>query len=167
MQNPKTSRHMIGIVGAAQVDPYGNLNSTVIGQYTHPKVRFPGSGGACDIASFIGRTIIFMQHDKRKLVPKLDYLTSPGWIDGPQGRKQAGLGPDGPTCVITDMAVMGFDQITKKMYLEGCYEGVSCQDVLDHMNFTIDISRAEDIQPPLPQELSILRDRCDPKSLIL
>ena len=91
MQNRFTGRQVVGIMGAAQIDIYGNLNSTVIGDYHHPTVRFSGSGGACDVASFVSRTIIFMQHAKRKFVPKLDYLTSPGWLDGPDGRKNAGL----------------------------------------------------------------------------
>jgi glutaconate CoA-transferase subunit B len=91
MQNRFTGRQVVGIMGAAQIDIYGNLNSTVIGDYHHPTVRFSGSGGACDVASFVSRTIIFMQHAKRKFVPQLDYLTSPGWLDGPDGRKKAGL----------------------------------------------------------------------------
>ena len=113
MQNRFTGRQVVGIMGAAQIDIYGNLNSTVIGDYHHPTVRFSGSGGACDVASFVSRTIIFMQHAQRKFVPKLDYLTSPGWLDGPDGRKKVGLPDGGPACVITDMAMMGFDAETK------------------------------------------------------
>ena len=79
MQNQSTGKHVVGILGAAQIDIFGNLNSTTIGNYANPKVRFPGSGGACDVASFVGKTIIFMQQEKRKFVTKLDYLTSPGW----------------------------------------------------------------------------------------
>jgi len=91
MQNRFTGKKVVGILGAAQIDRYGNLNSTVIGDYFKPKVRFSGSGGACDVASFVSRTIIFMQHEKRKFVSKVDYITSPGWLDGPEGRKNAGL----------------------------------------------------------------------------
>lgn len=167
MQNPNTGRKVVGIIGAAQVDLYGNLNSTAIGNYRHPNVRFPGSGGACDVATFVGRTMIFMQHEKRKFVPKLDYLTSPGWLDGPQGRKRAGLPPNGPACVITDLAVMGFDPESKKMYLQGCYAGVTPEQVLEKMSFKVDISRAETVLPPSLRELLILRERCDPQRLIL
>jgi glutaconate CoA-transferase, subunit B len=167
MQNRFTGRHVVGIMGAAQIDIYGNLNSTVIGDYDAPKVRFSGSGGACDVASFVSRTIIFMQHAKRKFVPKLDYLTSPGWIDGPEGRKKAGLPGGGPACVITDMAIMGFDADTRKMYLKGCFDGVSKETVLENMGFAVDTSRAAPIPPPTDQELAILRDTCDPQRLIL
>ncbi len=167
MQNPITGRQMMGIIGAAQIDIYGNLNSTAIGDYRHPKVRFPGSGGACDVATFVGRTIIFMQHDKRKFVRQLDYLTSPGWLNGPAGRRQAGLGDNGPACVITNLGVLAFDDHTKEMYLEGCYEGIDPQEVLENMEFEVDTSRAGSIPPPSAQELSILRNRCDPKRLIL
>jgi glutaconate CoA-transferase subunit B len=119
MQNRFTGRQVVGIMGAAQIDIYGNLNSTVIGDYHKPTVRFSGSGGACDVASFVSRTIIFMQHAKRKFVPKLDYLTSPGWLDGPDGRRKAGLPDGGPACVITNMAIMGFDPESKQMVLKG------------------------------------------------
>ena len=95
MQNAITGKHVVGILGAAQVDKFGNLNSTVIGDYDSPKIRFSGSGGGCDVASFVPRSIIFMQHEKRKFVNKLDYLTSPGYLDGPDGRKKAGLIPVG------------------------------------------------------------------------
>ncbi|MGD9209939.1 MAG: CoA-transferase, partial [Desulfobacteraceae bacterium] len=137
MQNPTIGSHVVGIIGAAQIDPYGNLNSTAIGDYHHPKIRFPGSGGACDVTTFVSRTLIFMQHDKRKFVPKVDYLTSPGWLNGPQGRKQAGLNDNGPATVITNMAVMGFEAESKKMYLEGYYKGVSPEKVLDYMGFEV------------------------------
>jgi glutaconate CoA-transferase subunit B len=167
MQNRFTGRQVVGILGAAQIDIYGNLNSTVIGDYEQPKVRFAGSGGACDVASFVSRTLIFMQHAKRKFVPKLDYLTSPGWLDGPGGREKAGLPPGGPACVITDMAVMGFDADTQKMYLRGCFEGVSKATILDNMGFAVDVSRARTITPPSTEELAILRERCDPQRLIL
>ncbi len=167
MQNRITGPRVVGILGAAQIDRYGNLNSTVIGDYKHPRVRFSGSGGACDVASFVGRTIIFMQHEKRKFVPRLDYLTSPGWIDGPGGRAAAGLCPGGPSAVVTNMAVMGFDEDSKEMFLQGTYPGVSPQQVSDNMGFAVDISRSQEVPPPTDEELRILRDVCDPQRLIL
>ena len=167
MQNRSSGRQVLGILGAAQIDPYGNLNSTVIGSYLHPKVRFSGSGGACDVASFVNRTIIFMQHAKRKFVPKLDYRTSPGWIDGPEGRSKAGLPDGGPECVITNLAIMDFDLNTKRMGLKGCFKGVSKNEVLAKTGFDVDTSRAVDVPPPTVKELRILRERCDPQRLIL
>lgn len=167
MQNRFTGPRVVGILGAAQIDRYGNLNSTVIGDYVQPRVRFSGSGGACDVASFVGRTIIFMQHEKRKFVPRLDYLTSPGWIDGPGGRQRAGLSPGGPSSVVTNMAVMGFDEDSREMFLQGTYPGIAPRQVIDHMGFPVDVSRAEEVPPPTAEELSILRDVCDPQRLIL
>ena len=166
MQNRFTGRKVVGIMGAAQIDPYGNLNSTVIGDYLQPKVRFSGSGGACDVASFVSRTIIFMQHAKRKFVPKLDYLTSPGWIDGPDGRRKVGLPEGGPECVITNLAIMGFDPDTKKMVLKGCFKGVSKNEVLENMGFGVDTSQTVDVPAPTAKELRILREMCDPQRLI-
>jgi len=167
MQNRHTGRRVVGIMGAAQIDRFGNLNSTVIGDYRNPRVRFSGSGGACDVASFVGRTIIFMQHEKRKFVKDLDYLTSPGWLQGAKQREKAGLARGGPATVITNMAVMGFDPSTREMVLEAVFPGVSPKKVLEHMQFEVDISQAREFSPPSDEELSILRDKCDPQRLIL
>jgi glutaconate CoA-transferase subunit B len=167
MQNRITGDHVIGILGAAQIDRFGNINSTVIGDYFNPRIRFSGSGGASDVASFVPRSIIFMQHEKNKFVNKLDYLTSPGYLDGPDGRQKAGLPGGGPTVVITNMAVMRFDDATKEMYLAGFYPGITPDRVLDNMEFKVDISRAREEEPPSPEELKILREKCDPQRLIL
>ena len=167
MQNRLTGKSVVGIMGAAQIDIYGNLNSTVIGDYSKPRVRFSGSGGACDVASFVGRTIIFMQHEKRKFVKKLDYLTSPGWLTGPGGREAAGLPSGGPTAVITNMAIMGFDDHSKEMYLRGYFDGLEPKQIQDHMGFAVDTSRAHPVKPPSKGELKVLREKCDPQRLIL
>ncbi len=167
MQNRFTGRQVVGILGAAQIDRYGNLNSTVIGNYRHPKVRFSGSGGAADVGSFVSRPIIFIQQQRRKFVPKLDYFTCPGWMEGPGGGQRAGLPGGGPETVVTDMALMGFDDATKLMVLRGCYPGIQPEQVLDHMGFEIDISRSETIPGPSENELAILRKKCDPQRLIL
>jgi len=167
MQNRIVGPHVIGIIGAAQIDRYGNLNSTAIGDYHHPAVRFSGSGGASDVASFVSRTIIFMQHEKRKFVPKVDYVTSPGWIDGPGGRQRIGLCEGGPFAVVTNLAVLYFDDRTKEMYLGGCYPGIPPQRILDNMGFAVDVSRATEVAPPSAHELRVLREVCDPQRLIL
>jgi glutaconate CoA-transferase subunit B len=167
MQNRITGDHVIGILGAAQVDKYGNLNSTCIGDYWKPVARFSGSGGACDVASFVPRCIIFMQHEKRKFPKKVDYLTSPGYLDGPGGRERAGLMPGGPTAVITNMGLMRFDEETKEMYLANYYPGITPQKILDNMEFEVDISRATEALPPTEKDLKILRERVDPQRLIL
>jgi glutaconate CoA-transferase subunit B len=167
MQNRFTGRRVVGIMGAAQIDRYGNLNSTVIGDYRRPRVRFSGSGGACDVASFVGRTIIFMQHERRKFVEQVDYLTSPGWLGGPGSRSRVGLAEGGPVAVITNMAVMEFDTITREMYLGALFPGVSAEQVLEKMEFAVDVTRAKPYPPPSPAELKILRETCDPHRLIL
>jgi len=167
MQNKRTGKRVVGIMGAAQIDRFGNLNSTVIGNYHHPKVRFSGSGGACDVASFVGRTIIFMQHEKRKFVRQVDYLTNPGRLEGPNRREELGLKSGGPAAVITNMAIMGFDSESKEMFLEGFYPGIPPAKILKHMSFRVDASRAIEVPPPSKDELQILRDVCDPQRLIL
>ena len=167
MQNKITGQRVIGILGAAQVDKFGNLNSTSIGDYFRPVTRFSGSGGACDVASFVPRYITFMQHEKRKFPRKVDYLTSPGYLTGPGAREKAGLMPGGPTAVITNMALMRFDEDTKEMYLAQYYPGISPQKVLDNMDFDVDISRAVETVPPTERELKILREKVDPQKLIL
>lgn len=167
MQNPKTGARVVGILGAAQIDPYGNLNSTAIGDYGAPTVRFAGSGGACDVASSVPRTIIFMRLERRKFVDRLDYLTSPGHLDGPGARKAAGLPEGGPRAVVSDRAVMRFDETTRRMYLAGIYPGETADEVTGRMGFAVDIFRAEPVPAPTSEELRILREVCDPQRLIL
>ncbi|MBT3387708.1 MAG: ketoacid-CoA transferase [Desulfobacula sp.] len=167
MQNQTTGRHVVGILGAAQIDIYGNLNSTVIGEYYGPDVRFSGSGGACDVASFVSRSIIFMTQEKRKFKIKLDYLTTPGYLDGPGARKKADLPGGGPDKVVTNMGMMDFDDQTRQMYLKGYYPGITPDEILQNMEFEIDITRAQEIMPPSANELALLREKCDPQRLIL
>jgi glutaconate CoA-transferase subunit B len=167
MQNSRTGRKVVGILGAAQIDKFGNLNSTVIGDHAEPDVRFSGSGGACDAAAFVNRTIIFMQQEKRKFVPEVDYMTSPGWMSGPGSREAVGLPPGGPSAVVTNMAVLGFDENTREMYLRNHYPGVSPEQVSENMGFQVDLSRSAELRPPSDKELRILRELCDPQRLIL
>lgn len=167
MQNRITGDHVIGIVGAAQVDRYGNLNSTCIGDYYKPATRFSGSGGACDVASFVPRSIAFMQHEKRKFPEKLDYLTSPGYLDGAGARERNGLYSGGPVAVISNLGVMHFDEKTKEMYLAFYYPGITPQKILDNMEFTVDVSKATEALPPTERELKILREDVDPYKLVL
>ena len=108
-----------------------------------------------------------MKHEKRKFVEKLDYLTSPGWLDGPDGRARAGLTGGGPSAVITDKAVMRFEEDSRKMFLSEVYPGVGVDDVQENMGFQVDCSKATEAQPPSARELEILRRRCDPQRLIL
>ena len=155
------------LLGAAQIDRFGNLNTTCIGDYWHPSVRFSGSGGACDAACLAAEVIVFMQHEKRRFVEKVDYLTSPGWLSGPEARRKAGLYRGGPTAVITDLGVMKFDERTKEMYLSEYHPGVSPQQIQDSTGFDIDISRAVESSPVTTEELRLLREEVDPQKLII
>lgn len=157
-----------GFLGGAQIDPYGNLNTTVIGDWEKPKVRLPGSGGGADIASLCEKTIIIMGQDKRKFVEKLDFLTSPGYLDGPNGREKAGLPANtGPYRVITQIGVYGFDEQTRKMTLLHLFEGYTLEDVQANSSFPIAIS--EDwsfIEAPTAEELETLRS-LDPDGVVI
>ncbi len=153
----------IGFLGGGQVDKYGNLNSTAIGEYRCPEVRFPGSGGACDMACLSKRVVIIMKHELRRFPAEVDYLTSPGWMDGPGGREKAGLVRGGPTTVITDLGVMKFDPSSKEMYLDSYYPGVSIEKIRENTGFDIDCSRAGETEKPHIEEIALLRNKIAPK----
>ena len=162
------SRGMIasGFLGGAQIDPYGNLNSTSIGDYFHPDVRFTGSGGANGIATYCNSFII-MKHEKRRFVEKVDYITSPGWIDRPNGRSKHGLMPDcGPLAVITEMGVMRFGD-DKRLYLSEFFHGVTAKQVADNTGFSLDVSRAVESAPPDLDALRILVEQVDRTRLMI
>lgn len=167
MQNRNTGERVIAILGAAQIDKYGNLNSTSIGDYHLPDTRFSGSGGACDVASFVPRCIAFMMHEKRRFVKQVDYLTSPGQLTGQKEREKQGLRSGGVSVVITDKAVMRFDNKSGEMFLDLYYPGLDPQDILDSMQFSVKIDKASQAFPPTDEELDILRVKCDPQRLIL
>ena len=153
---------MIAFIGGAQIDPYGNVNSTVIGDYNNPKTRFTGSGGANGIASYVN-TIIMMQHEKRRFMEQVDYITSPGWMDGPGGRAKAGIPENvGPQMVVTDRGILKFDEDTKKMYLAGYYPSSSPEDVLENTGFDLDVSRAVLLEEPDEMVIKMIREEIDP-----
>ncbi|MDR3073545.1 MAG: CoA-transferase subunit beta [Deltaproteobacteria bacterium] len=155
-----------GFLGGAQIDPYGNLNSTCIGEYLRPETRFTGSGGANGIATYCS-TIITMKHEARRFIDKVDYITSPGWIDGPGGRERAGLDPArGPLAVITELGVMRFGA-DKRMYLAEFFPGVKPEHIRDNTGFALDISRAVESAPPDPDVLDILVSKVDPLRLMI
>src|SRR5207247_4548227 len=126
-------------LGGGQIDAYGNLNSTMIGgDYRRPKVRFPGSGGANDLASLCWRILVVTNHDRRRFVEKLDFLTTPGYLTGPGAREKAGLPPGtGPYRVITDLGVMGYHEETKRMQVVSLHPGISLDQVRDSTAFEI------------------------------
>jgi glutaconate CoA-transferase subunit B len=159
-----------GFLGGAQIDMYGNLNSTVIGDYYPPKVRLPGSGGGNDVGSLCWQTIAIMRHDKRRFVPKCDFVTTPGYLSGRGAREKAGLpSGTGPINVISTMAKMGFDrEATCRMTLEAVFPGVTVQDVIENTGFELLIEdRVETVAPPTQEELRVLRDDIDPDKLYI
>ena len=156
---------LIAFIGGAQIDPYGNVNSTCIygkGDYVKPQTRFTGSGGANGIATFCN-TIIMMQHQKRRFMEKIDYITSCGWMDGPGGRERAGLpGNRGPQMVVTDLGIMKFDEETKRMYLAYYYPFSSLRWSRRTPAFEVDVSRAQLFEGPSPEIIRVIREEIDP-----
>ena len=157
-------------LSGAQIDPYGNLNSTLIGgDYEKPKVRLPGSGGANDLASFCWRTLIVMKHDSKKFAAKLDFLTTPGYLTGPGSREAAGLPANtGPYRVITDLAVMGYHAQNKRMQVRSLNPGVTLEQVRANTGFELEIADPlETTAAPTAAELAVLRTEVDPHRYIL
>lgn len=158
----------LGFLSGAQIDRYGNINSTLIGRDPRkPKVRFSGSGGACDIACLAQRTIIIARHEKRRFPEKVDYITSPGWLQGGNSRREAGLIRGGPSVVVTTKGVMRFHNETKEMVLDRYHPGLTAQQVADDTGFELDITRAQETSVPTSEELHILREIVDPERIFL
>jgi len=153
-----------GFLGGAQIDMYGNLNSTVIGTHENPKMRFPGSGGANDIGSLCKHTLIIMKHEKRRFIPKIDFITTPGYLTGGNARKLAGLPENtGPYRVISTLGIMGFEPKSKKMELLKLYPGIAAKQVQEETGFELMISKnLQEIAAPTKEEIQILRTGVDP-----
>jgi glutaconate CoA-transferase subunit B len=159
-----------GFLGAAQMDVYGNINTTVIGDHDLPQVRLPGSGGANDVGSFSLRLIIIISNQsKRTFVEKVDFLTTPGYLEGPGSREKAGLAAGtGPYRVITQLGLYGFDEPTKRLKLLSLHPGVSIEDVKENSGFEIIIpDKAATSPEPSEEHLRILRQEIDPAGIVL
>ena len=167
LQNPRTSHRVVAILGAAQIDPYGSLNSTCLGNYWHPKMRFPGAGGACDAAAYAGRVITFMKQERRRFVTALDYVSSPGMPQDPENRKRQGLSIPVDSIVITDMAVFRFSKASRRMYLWGYCPGITPDDIVKDVGFSIDTQKSQEIPSPSSEELRLVREKIDPLGLII
>jgi len=156
-------------LSGAQIDPFGNLNSTVIGPHAKPKVRLPGSGGANDLASFCWRTLIVMKHDAKKFVEKLDFLTTPGYLTGSGAREAVGLpAGTGPHRVITDLCVLDFSPDSRRMRIQSLHPGKTLEQVRAATGFALDAcdplgTTAE----PTAEQLRVLRTEVDPGRYIL
>ena len=157
-----------GFLGAAQIDPYGNINTTVIGPHDQPQARLPGSGGANDVGSFSHRTIIIMRQDRRKFVGQLDFLTTPGYLTGPGARERAGLPANcGPYRVITQLGVFGFDPDTCRMRLLAVHPQVTRDEVQANSCFAIPVAEELAISPPPTEEERRLLREMDPHGMLI
>jgi len=157
----------VGFLEGAQIDKFGNINSTVIGDYRTPKVRLPGSGGACEIASLAKRILIITRHERRTFPEKIDFVTSPGFLGGKWEREQLKLEGGGPNAVITDLGVLRFDKETGEMILESIHPGVKLEDIKKNTGWDLKISKDLKItKEPSEEELLILR-QLDPRRIYL
>jgi glutaconate CoA-transferase, subunit B len=150
----------VSFIGGAQVDPFGNLNTSYVGGIEPGKIqtRLPGSGGACDLASLAKRHILIMAHEKRRFVPRVDYITSPGYGDGPGWRERVGLPRGGPAAVITTLGVLRFDPYTREMVLASVHPGVTVKQVVANTGWPLRVAAEVARTPePAPAELTMLR----------
>jgi glutaconate CoA-transferase subunit B len=157
----------VAFLGAAQIDKFGNLNTTVIGEYAAPKVRLPGSGGACEIAIHAKKIFIITPLSKRTFVEKLDFTTSPGHLNGgPDARKKLGLPGGGPQLVVTNKAIFTFDQDTGEMVLSTLHPEITFEEVQEDVSW--ELKSAPDLgttPPPTREELRIMREELDPDGI--
>jgi len=157
-------------LGGAQIDMYGNINTSMIGtDYNRPKVRLPGSGGANDLASLCWKTLTITPHDKRRFVNKLDFLTTPGYLTGPGARERAGLPAGcGPYKVISTLALMGYDPESKRMRVESLHPGITKEQVIENTGFEmLFVDPLPQTEEPTDEELKILREQVDPLGLVI
>ncbi|HSB88824.1 MAG TPA: CoA-transferase [Anaerolineales bacterium] len=157
-----------GFLGAAMIDIYGNINTTVIGDWAAPTARLPGSGGANDIGSLCHRTIVIMRQDRRRFVPRVNFITTPGYLDGPGARERAGLPTGtGPYRVITQWGVFGFDEETCRMKLLALHPGFTFEQAQAEASFELETEEFIETTPaPTEEELTCLHE-IDPLGMVL
>ena len=154
----------VGFMGGAQIDQYGNLNSSFIGDPQHPTSRLPGTGGGNDIAS-LTQMIVAMKHEKRRFVKAVDFVTSPGFLSGKNSRREAGLIAGGMYRVVTDLGMLGFDEGSKRMKLLALHPGVTAERVQQNTGFELLVAADLPVtDPPTADELAVLR-HLDPDRL--
>ena len=153
----------VGFIGGAQIDQYGNLNTSAIGGYDKPAVRLPGSGGANDIISLCREVMILTVHEKRRFTERVDFITSPGYLSGADSRRKSGLLFGGVSRMVTTLGVFDFEPTSRRMRLVALHPGVSREDVQANTGFEVLVSESlTTTDPPTPKELEILR-MLDPK----
>jgi len=158
----QNGRIQVGLLGAAQIDRYGNINTTVVGEYIAPSVRLPGSGGAAEIAIHAGRIVVIARLDRRVFRERVDFVTSPG------RRAQRHGGSIGSTRVITDKAVLESDPESGELVLAALYPGVDAAEVAAGVGWELrSLGRLAEVSSPTDQELQLLREVLDPKRLYI
>jgi glutaconate CoA-transferase subunit B len=149
----------VGFLGAAQIDRFANINTTVVGDYAHPKVRLPGAGGAPEIAASCGEVIVIVRQSKRAFVERVDFITSVGHGDGPGARERLGLRGKGPTQVITDLGILEPDPETLELTLTHVHPGVRADDARAATGWDLKVARElKTTEPPTDEELQALRE---------
>jgi glutaconate CoA-transferase subunit B len=147
-----------GFIGAGQIDQFGNVNTSFIGDPDRPKVRLPGSGGANDIVSSCREIVIMTRHERRRFVDRVDFITSPGYLTGPEARRRAGLVRSRPVAVVTDLALLGFDESTGRLRLDALQAGVSEDEVHESTGFPLLVAeQPSELPAPSDEELAELR----------
>ncbi|MBW1781361.1 MAG: CoA-transferase subunit beta [Deltaproteobacteria bacterium] len=161
-------RAHMALLSAASVDRYGNINTTCIGDYASPKIRFGGSGGACDFGSLAPKTMIILEHDIQRFPEQVDFITTPGYLKGQGDRIKAGLRTDtGPYAVVTTLGLFQFDD-HKEMVLKAHNPTVSIQEVKENVQWDLKIHKdVHPLDPPTENELFVLRERMDPEGMYL
>ena len=153
----------LGFIGGAEIDRFGNLNTSRIGDWEHPTVKLPGSGGGADIASLAGRLAVILAHDRRRFRERVDFITSPGYGEGSKWRQRVGLPRGGPSAVITTLGVLGFDPESGEAMLRSYHPFTNVEEVQSNTGWPLRL--APDLAPtpaPTPEELRIIRE-CDPQ----
>jgi len=156
----------VGFMGGAQIDKYGNLNSSYIGDPANPKTRLPGTGGGNDISS-LTNMIVAMKHERRRFVDKVDFITSPGFLDGGTTRRDRGLPAGGMFRVVTDLGIFGFDKTTRHMKIVALHHGVTLERVQDNTGFKLMYDgKIAVTEAPTEGELAVLR-KLDPDRIYI
>jgi len=157
----------VGFLSGAQIDRFGNINATVIGDYAHPRVRLPGSGGSMEISAWVDRVYILAPHQKRRFPPKVDFRTSAGFLGGKSERGATGVRGGGPQAVVTDLGILTPDE-NGELSLTAIHPGVPVEQVLENTGWELEVSASLQVtQPPTAEELRILHEELDPQGVYL
>jgi glutaconate CoA-transferase subunit B len=164
----QNGRIEVGFLGSAQIDRFGNINTTVVGEYTHPSVRLPGSGGASEIAIHARRTVVISRLDRRAFPETVDFITSPGHYAKGRSRRDYGMPGAGPTRVVTDKAILEVNEVSGELELAALYPGVEIAEVAAGIGWRLrSRDRLAAVESPSERELHLLREVLDPKRLYL